>query len=63
MADNRVLVVINRHSLGDGSQVHNVSIGGVLLHTVSEADASALVGKLRDAIGQHTLERVLVAYT
>jgi hypothetical protein len=63
VSGNQVLVVVGCDVLGDGSEVYNVRIGGLLLHALTEENALQLADKLRDAIGLHTLERVQVAYS
>ena len=62
MFDNQVRIAISRHPLSDGSAVFNVTMGGVVLHAVSEDEASQLAEKMRDAIGAHTLEQATVSY-
>lgn len=64
MSGGRVLVVVGRHVLTDGSLVFNVHVDcGDVLHAVSERDAAELADKLRAAIDAHTLERATVCYT
>ena len=61
-AAGAVVLVHRVQRLSDESQVFDVRLGDTVFHAVSESDASQLVEKLRDAINQHTLETLSVAY-
>lgn len=48
--------------LSDGSQVHDIRLGNVILEAVTLKDADSLAEKLAAAIEAHTSEQVHVAY-
>ena len=52
--DDAIQVGVRASLLGDGSEVHDISIGGAVFHCVTERDAIDFLASLTELVGKYT---------